>query len=132
MTVESDLKLLKKKSKNVVESASKGNQQAAENALGHMMRALAYEGTAFGYAIEHMVNNLGKHLGKIDPNSGEALSEFSHIAFEIADSEAVDLLLEERGIQKTVMPENISIYNQFRSGHYNHREILDWLVGKAE
>ena len=51
MTVESDLKLLKKKAKNVVESASKGNQQAAENALGHMMRALAYEGTAFGYAI---------------------------------------------------------------------------------
>ena len=129
MTIETDLTLLYSKAKAVTESTSEENEKAVRNALSHLLNALAYTGSAFNGAIPKMVNSLGLYLGYIDSTAGVALSDFAKTAFSSVEGEAVIQFLKEQGIDLSNYPEDKSIYEQFRSGHINENEIIQWLIG---
>jgi len=129
MTIESDLKLLEKKAADVIKSADKQNKEAAANALGHMYRALGYEGASFLNAIEYMVvSGLGSHLAFTDPKAGQALTEFGKLAYQGVEAEAVNKLLAKKGIPISTWPENVGVYEQFRSGHIDPEQIAKWVI----
>lgn len=128
MTIEIDLQILREKANQVTENASEDCKVYAENALVHVLRALGCDGMAFINGIESMVTKSGNYLKELDPKLATALNEFGEFAFNGADAEAVDQFLNEKNIQQSSLPEDMSIYEQFRSGHRNEGSILLWLI----
>ena len=130
MTVEDDLRKLRAQAMLVVEIADTQYKEASANALMHLLRVFSYEGAAYITGIEAMMTTLGNYLGTIDPKSGAQLNRLGRMCAEEIEDTSVDAFLKELGICTTHSPESNLIYEQFRSGHINNSQIIEWLVSK--
>ena len=130
MTIDDELTDLRAQVEKVISSAQPDHQDMASNAITHLLRVFAYEGTAYITGIEALMTTLGNYLAIIDPNAGFELNKLGVMCAEGVDGSSVDAFLSERGIHPTIQPENNGIYEQFRSGHKDDDQVLKWLISE--
>lgn len=101
--------------------------EQVENVVDHMLVAAGYIGDAFAQGARLIIEESGSYVASIRPQTGNALSSLGEMLIT-TDSVTIDILLARRGISLHTMPENTTIYEQFRSGHIDVAAVTDWLL----
>lgn len=101
------------------------------NVLDHMLAAAMYilgDNDAYRDGAGKIMREAGNYLNSIDPTFGQAITGFGERLFNDVDPVAIATLAAQTGIVSHGLPEDIEIYEQFRSGHVRKEEVTHWLL----